>query len=289
MVFRRRYARRSTRYRRRTTRRIPRRTTRRVITRPRRSGYRSRRALLNVTSKKKQDNMLPYATNPDGSGGTPTSFGVPQSGGLFLWNATARDRVPSTGDYNASSLRESDVCYMRGLKERIVLTPSDSVSWMWRRICFTTKGGNSVFTPIANYIETSRGWNRLLVNSAGSTTAVAITSYIFKGTVNVDWIDNMTAKVDTQRVKLMSDTTRVIGSGNSVGRFHRYNRWYPMNKTLVYANDENGESETTDVVSTLGRQGMGDYYVLDIFKCADTATSHVLDFNPEATLYWHEK
>lgn len=237
--------------------------------------------------------MLPYATNPDGSGGTPTSFGVPSTGGVFLWNATARDRISSQGDPNASSLRESDTVFMRGLKERIVLTPSDDVSWMWRRITFTVKGASSVFTPIANYIETSRGWNRLLVNSNGSTTNTAIVSYIFEGAVNVDWLDVMTAKVDTNRVKLMSDRTKVIGSGNGRGRFHRYKYWYPMNKNFIYANDENGESESTDVVHSLGRQGMGDYYVIDFFKCAlpDTTTpaAHVLDFNPEATLYWHEK
>lgn len=235
--------------------------------------------------------MLPYSTNPDGSGGTPTSFGVPQSGGVFLWCATARDRVSSQGDANAGSLRESDTVYMRGLKERIVLTPNDSVSWMWRRITFTIKG--TQFGPIANAIETTRGWNRLLVNANSSTTQSSITSAIFEGTLNVDWIDTMTAKVDTQRVTLMSDRTKVIGSGNNLGRFHRYKFWYPMNKNFIYANDENGETETTEIYHALGKAGMGDYYVLDFFKCADpnaaSPTAHVLDFNPEATLYWHEK
>jgi len=233
--------------------------------------------------------MLPYATNPDGTGGTPTSFGVPQTGGTFLWCATARDRVSQDDDANASSLRSSDICFMRGLKERIVLTPNDDVSWMWRRITFTMKGATDIFTPIANYIETSRGWNRLLVNSQNSTTASAITTYVFEGAVNVDWLDTMTAKVDTSRVKLMSDKTRVLGSGNTRGRFHRYKFWYPMNKNLVYANDESGETETAEVLSSRGRHGMGDYYVLDFFKCADPSNPHLLDFNPEATLYWHEK
>nr|QJB18631.1 MAG: capsid protein [Genomoviridae sp.] len=287
------FRRRTTRYRRNGKR--PARATRYR----RRSGYYprikgrrptiSRRRLLNITSKKKMDNMLPYSTNPDGSGGTPTSFGIPQSGGLFLWNATARDRVSSQGDANALALRESDTVFMRGLKERIVLTPNDSVSWMWRRITFTTKGATSIFAPIAHFIETSRGWNRLLVNSNSSTTSTAITSYIFDGASGTDWNDFMTAKVDTQRVTLKSDITKVIGSGNSFGRFHRYKYWYPMNKNFIYANDEQGETESTDVVHSLAKGGMGDYYVVDFFKCADPAGTHTLDFNPEATLYWHEK
>lgn len=231
--------------------------------------------------------MLPYATNPDGSGGTPTSFGVTQAGGVFLWCSTARDRVSSQGDANAGSLRESDLVFMRGLKERIVLTPNTSVSWMWRRITFTVKG--VTFGPIANSIETTRGWNRLMVNSNGSTTAQAITSTIFEGAQNVDWLDTMTAKVDTQRVTLKSDRTKVIGSGNNLGRFHRYKFWYPMNKNFQYSNDENGETETTETYHSAGKMGMGDYYVLDFFKCADPSGTHTLDFNPEATLYWHEK
>jgi len=285
------FRRRTTRYRRNGKR--PARATRYR----RRSGYYprikgrkpmlTRRRILNITSKKKQDNMLPYTTNPDGSGGTPTSFGVPQTGGFFLWCATARDRVSSQGDANAGSLRESDTVFMRGLKERIILTPNTPVSWMWRRITFTVKGSN--FGPIANSIETSRGWNRLLVNSNNSTTSLGITTFVFDGAQNVDWFDTMTAKVDTQRVTLMSDKTRVIGSGNQLGRFHRYKYWYPMNKNFIYANDENGETESTETYHATGKAGMGDYYVLDIFKCADTGNTHILDFNPEATLYWHEK
>lgn len=176
---------------------------------------------------------------------------------------------------------------MRGLKERVILTPSNDTSWRWRRICFTIKG--DLFGPIGNRIETSRGWNRLLVNSAGSTTAQSLFGVLFQGTQSVDWLDVFTAKVDTGRVTLKSDITRILASGNSKGRFHRFNLWYPMNKNLVYANDENGEGETLDVISTTSKAGMGDYYVVDFFNANGGTASDVLDFNPEATLYWHEK
>ncbi|UJO02116.1 Cap [Molossus molossus associated gemykibivirus 3] len=279
------------RYSRRRTRRSagPRRRYRRTIRRTTRTMSRtSRRRILNLTSRKKQDNMLPYATNQDGSGGTPTSFGIPAStGGVFIWNATARDRVSSSAESNAVSLRTSDVCFMRGLKERIILTPNNDTAWRWRRITFTIKG--DVFGPIGNRIETSRGWNRLLVNSAGSTTLQSLQTVLFQGVQNVDWMDQFTAKVDTGRVDLKSDVTRILASGNSKGKFHRFNLWYPMNKNLVYANDENGEGETLDVLSTNSKHGMGDYYVVDFFSGLSTSAADTLDFNPEATLYWHEK
>ena len=62
-----------------------------------------------------------------------------------------------------------------------------------------------------------------------------------------------------------------------------------MNKNMVYANDENGEGETLDVISTASKHGMGDYYVVDFFNANGGTASDLLDFNPEATLYWHEK
>lgn len=145
------------------------------------------------------------------------------------------------------------------------------------------------FGPIANRIETSRGWNRLLVNSTASTTAQSLYGILFQGTQSVDWQDVFTAKVDTGRVTLKSDRTRILASGNSKGRFFKFNQWYPMNKNLLYANDENGESETLDVLSTTAKAGMGDFYVVDIFNSNGGTSSDLLDFNPEATLYWHEK
>lgn len=131
---------------RRSTRRVARRTRTRITRRPRTM---SRKRVLNISSRKKQDNMLPYATNPDGSGGVPASFGVPgNNGGCFVWCATARDRSSNLGDPTATSVRETDVIYARGLKERIRLTSNSARSWRWRRICFTAKGVEQLFgTP----------------------------------------------------------------------------------------------------------------------------------------------
>nr|QXN75568.1 MAG: capsid protein [Genomoviridae sp.]QXN75572.1 MAG: capsid protein [Genomoviridae sp.]QXN75576.1 MAG: capsid protein [Genomoviridae sp.]QXN75578.1 MAG: capsid protein [Genomoviridae sp.]QXN75580.1 MAG: capsid protein [Genomoviridae sp.] len=287
MVFRRSYAR-STRNRRRTTRRVPRRTTRRVISRrrPMRNRYRSRRALLNITSKKKQDNMQPFYTTDGGTTGGSAIINITgNQGGQFIWCATARDRINGS-DPTASATRESDLVFMRGLKEKIFISTTTPTSWRWRRICFAIKG-----TPFgfATGLQTSNGWSRMLWNRAGTTDAGTMNALVFKGVQNVDWNDLFTAKVDTQRVNLFYDKTRVLSSGNQQGKFFQDNRWYPMNKNLLYNNDENGEGEIDATFSVFSKPGMGDYYVMDLFDAAGGASGDSLQFRPEATLYWHEK
>lgn len=62
-----------------------------------------------------------------------------------------------------------------------------------------------------------------------------------------------------------------------------------MNKNLVFSNDEAGETETSDAFSTVGKAGMGDFYIYDIFQSIGTDAAQHLAFEPQATLYWHEK
>jgi len=291
MAFRRSYARRTTR--RRVTRR-PRRSTRRTVRRPigRRSIMRrtSTRRILNIASTKKQDNMIPFVTN---AAGVPTS-GVGRYGlagnqvGQFVWLATARDRIGS-GDPNAGSLRTSDVCYMRGLKEKVMLSTTNGSAWRWRRICFTAKGLVPPTGTVDSLEVSPNGWVRLLANQWTSALGNGFNSLIFKGTAGVDWTDVFTAKTDNTRVTIKFDKTFVITSGNSNGTVRMFNLWHPMNHNLVYDNDENGDNESGATRSTSGKAGMGDYYVMDYFVSVDAASSESLYISPEATLYWHEK
>lgn len=63
-----------------------------------------------------------------------------------------------------------------------------------------------------------------------------------------------------------------------------------MNANLLYDDDEAGTSMVPSYFSTEGRAGMGDYYVLDIIAAGSGATStDQLTFNPQTTLYWHER
>lgn len=268
----------------------------------------SNKRVLNLTSRKKRDTMLPVARG--GSSGTPVVGGINLTpnppnltrNNIMLWCPTARDLTTGIGQPKVSiadeATRTSSTCYMRGLKEVIEIQTNSGTAWQWRRICFTMKDpaqiGNSV--DYGPYFENSNGFARYLYNVSSGTSVDAnvlglIQNVVFKGEVNSDWTDRMTAPLDTRRISVKSDTTTIIQSGNSSGVLRRYNRWYPMNKNLVYDDDERGGSTTYgNVFSTSSKAGMGDYYILDIIIAGQgAADSDRMLFNPSATLYWHEK
>lgn len=294
----RRRTRRSYTRRRVSTRRVYRRPSRKTALRPRRRMM-SRKRILNIASVKKQDNMQPVVANNSGGGAVPGPYGYSAFGSAgtvvpaqFIWCATARDRVSnlSPGDPNASSVRTKDNVYMRGLKERILLQTNSNVPWRWRRICFTVKGLYASADGAVDSLENSNGWTRFISNFYNTNFGNHINTFLFKGSFGIDWNDVLTAKVDTQRVTVKYDVLRNINSGTNYGVLRSYKMWMPMNKSLVYANDELGESESSDTHSTQGKAGMGDYFIVDYFQSHAVATSNdSLSFEPQATLYWHER
>jgi len=183
---------------------------------------------------------------------------------------------------------------MRGLAENIEITTNDGLPWQWRRICFTLKGTaiNTVINSSSQstVLQTSQGYVRVVNTVFGNTQVGAIQSLLFRGAAGVDWSNIMTAPTDTTNVSIKYDKTVTICSGNEDGMIRNYRRWHPMNKNLVYADDEQGGGETFNAFSTTGKPGMGDYYVIDVFQPRTGGTSSsVLRFEPTATLYWHEK
>lgn len=259
----------------------------------------TKRKILNITSRKKRDTMLPFSgITPTQANGTPVAGAAVMNGsfGTYIigWIATARDQTQSStlpqGSVGDEATRTATTCYMRGLKESIQVQTSSGVAWEWRRICFKYRGSAVVSDQVANnlFLENSNGWVRA-TNILSQNTGV-LQSLLFKGSQGVDWQDFFTAPVDTRRVDLAYDKRTIIESGNANGLIRTYSRWHPMNKNLVYNDDENGGDEFTPVVSVSDKRGMGDYYVIDIIRAASGATSSdQMSFAPEATLYWHEK
>lgn len=249
----------------------------------------SRRRILNISSKKKSDTMLSYFQPQTGN---PTiGAGVNLSGDKTfygVWCATARDLTSGSNLPGNTSLRTSDVCYMRGLKERINFSTDTGASWRWRRICLTRKGA---WVGSNTELEVSpQGWTRYIYDQTNLPGQLSvITTDLFKGFQGRDWSDPFTAALDTDRQTIMYDRVSTMSSGNSAGKYFQKKLWHPMNKNLVYSNDEEGDSMSPDIRSTTGRAGMGDYYVVDIIQCVTGAAADHMTFNPEATLYWHEK
>ncbi|WGO62811.1 capsid protein [Genomoviridae sp.] len=312
-------------YRRSTTRRAraPRRyaayrkkyggTRRRYAGAPKRRTYRkrtmTRKRILDVTSRKKRDTMMPMTYN--NALGVPTNtlssgIPIPLQGGrvnMLYWCATARDLTSSLGKNTVTedAARTQTSVYMRLLSERIRIYTSSASPWFWRRIVFSGKGPDfwsSVAesappAPRNAYIETSFGLGRLLqqFDAAGGlpNQQAALFARLFKGANQIDWSDPMTAPTDSRRVSVMYDKTTTIRSGNQQSAALITRRTHYFNKNLVYDDDETGANEDQSFFSVESKQGMGDVYIVDLFNAPTATGSELLYFYPEASLYWHEK
>lgn len=264
----------------------------------------SRKGLLNVTSRKKQDTMLGYSNlandSSDGSNAFHLGAGILKGGRQYIipWIATARDMSPVEGflgSVTQKATRTSTECFMRGLRERIQLQTNNGTSWQWRRICFTFKGQYLVNATTGSetqryQIETSRGFARVMTDFNLGTAAEPLNNILFKGKQGIDWSSYFAAKTDNTRVNVMYDQTRIISSGNQNGVMRNFKLWHPMNKNLYYNEDEAGATTGDNVYSTESKRGMGDYYVVDyILAGTGSNINDLMSFEPDSTLYWHER
>ncbi|QCX29490.1 capsid protein [Plant associated genomovirus 12] len=265
----------------------------------------TRKRVLNIASVKKADTMGTTSVRADG-----TTFREPfvMNGDktyMIPWIATWRNfqtsSTNSTRGLRQDPTRSATSCYMRGLKENIQLGTNDGQCWQWRRICFTMKGDDIysnqstqfriAFQSSAGYQRVFCDWNNDKTN--GSTTypapSVMLAGPVFKGTLVRIGDDPFIAPVDPLRVTLKYDKTRYLRSGNNFGMLKTTRLWHPMNATLHYDDNENGGVEDGATVS-VKTHGMGDYYVIDLFRAATGAVAgSQLNLRSTSTLYWHEK
>jgi len=251
--------------------------------------------------------VSPTAITPDVTDG-PIAFNASDGIQVGLWCATQRSRDTGTPDVpgrvDEPATRTATKCFMRGLRQRALIQTSGSGAWIWRQITFTFysdflyRNHDGISDNIiARYsLETvPNGYRRALPFFNGglpsdATRLTQLFAYVFKGAQNTDWNNPITAKTHSERVRIKSDRTRKISSGNDAGVFRIYKDWFPMNHTLEYDEDEFGGVQGLGDLSSATRSSMGDYYVLDIFQPSIGATSdEQLVFDPEATLYWHER
>lgn len=268
----------------------------------------SRRRILDMTSVKKRDTMLAttYSTDTGTTVNTRRVAGTTvngQDGGFYVFCPTARDLLTSSNlpGYPAQqAARTSQFTYMKGYSERLRIQTNTGAAWFHRRICFTTRSSvfaTSTGTPTVTILpyadDTTRGMSRLWLNQANNNAATylgLVQGILFKGRRDSDWNDLITAPVDTARVDLKYDRTFTHRSGNANGMVKELKLWHPMNKGLVYDDDENGDAEDVSYFSVNDKRGMGDFYVIDIFQSTlPNSASDLININNTSTLYWHEK
>lgn len=267
----------------------------------------SRKSILNVTATKKRDTMIPgntFPPLPENVGALTVTSDIPA---VLLWNATAR-LLANTPGFNftmpVNAQRLSTTPFIVGLKESITIRTDTSNAWRWRRLVFTLKGAPPGFAdptdiPRTIYENTDAQGNieYQRVNTALPFPLVAdVYAFVFRGfginnvsATPQDWIDPITAPVNTSRITLMHDRVTSISSGNDTGVVRTYPRWHPVRKTLCYGDNEIGGAMNPSRVSTTAKPGCGDVYVMDIIVGNSEDSTDALSFLPTSTLYWHEK
>lgn len=269
---------------------------------------------MDIMSVKKKDQMVfASAPNPNPNPGTTLSVGTVLtitptttnknygSTHCVLFNPAARF-LTSSGP-GISPQRTATTVYNKGYSESILIIPSDSSVWWWRRIVFTLKGpitaalfnnGYIQAQAIANDITTRKLRDLTGNNAAGNDFVTGLDQLyllLFNGVFTTDWTSPINAPLDKKRVTVLSDRTTNLHSQNDVALPRRLKRYYPLNKNMVFDDDENGTTITPRNMSTQAKPGMGDVYVCDLFACPvpDNGESSTLAFSATGTMYWHEK
>ncbi|QCX35072.1 capsid protein [Blackfly genomovirus 8] len=275
--------------------------SKRSLIRKSRRSYRSRgtvsrKRILNVSSVKHRDAMIPADL-------TSVGYRSIADDDIILWCPTARSLDqhdnPLTATYaDPNATRNSQIVYMRGLREDVEISTSDSTPWFWRRVCFTMKGQFSpAAIPASHYVNTTLpGASRSQISYNRSTEPLSpaeravLRNFLFEGMNQVDYFRSVNAPIDKYRVTVMYDKTVIINSGSGNGVFRKKKLWHGMNHTLVYNDQEfAGDLVENNFFAVPGNvKSMGDYYVADFFESASGFTG-TLNFLPQATLYWHER
>lgn len=258
----------------------------------------SARRILNVTSRKKVDSMQPVVVLEDSTTtvGGYTSLAPLLS--LFVPNAR-NTRTPITNP----AVRNSSDIFAVGYKEKVLLTVDGGGTLMWRRVVFYLKGedlrramdsSDAGNIPNQLFDQTVEGGCRRVIGPLEGTTNARdeLQSYVFRGQEGVDWANQFTAPLDTRRITVKSDRTRVIRPGNDTGASRLFNLWYPIRRTISYEDDLESDVVGDRPFSTAGLRGVGDVYVMDIMAIVNDQseapfTSYT--FSPEGSFYWHER
>lgn len=267
--------------------------------------------MINMLAKKKRDSTLSTAgtgNNPAPTAAVdvrpirmlPSTVSAYHAGiHVLVFSPTFRWLQPNNADYVAQ--RTTTRPFYKGFAETFDVTTNDGSMWIWRRIAFSTKDVALipllVRANIAAQATSSSSTNRPMRDLSGEGTGnyqqglTNMYALIFKGIDQTDWVNPMTATTDNSRCNIISDKKYRIRSGNAAGVSRIVRTYIPLNKTLVYDDEENGVGMTSSSQTVTSKAGMGDMFVADFFSCeapVDPAGS-VLSVSSSSTTYWHEK
>lgn len=265
--------------RRRYTRRRPKMTSRRV---------------RDIASRKKYDTIFGATENDVQATGQANIFAGTN---YFMWCPTWRQRRTASTDEH---VRANQEVFMRGIKDRIMV--SATFSLIHRRVCFWSHRRIDDARPFVfdnpDVIDAPSYQRRNLV-ALYPNLDEEIFEYLFKGTVGFDYSENSRwdTPLDNKRVKVVYDKQYTITpnyaapDGAQFGKTLTRKLWHPINRKVLYDDDEEGADVNGSGWSAQTPESLGNYYVLDIFSTGqyiEGSTDQVGTYMPESTTYWHE-
>lgn len=252
------------------------------------------RRVRDIASRKKYDTIFGATSNDVQSTGQANIFAGTN---YFMWCPTWRQRRTASTDEH---VRANQEVFMRGIKDRIMV--SATFSLIHRRVCFWSHRRIDDARPFVfdnpDVIDAPSYQRRNLV-ALYPNLDEEIFEYLFKGTVGFDYSENSRwdTPLDNKRVKVVYDKQYTITpnyaapDGAQFGKTLTRKLWHPINRKVLYDDDEEGADVNGSGWSAQTPESLGNYYVLDIFSTGqyiEGSNDQVGTYMPESTTYWHE-
>ena len=150
-----------------------------------------------------------------------------------------------------------------GVKER--LDPYAVFPFVWRRVVFWTHQRFEQFRTIEGLGGTR--FRLGVTYGVSDLSAFDIQELMFKGSAGVDWDTTrpIDARLDTQRIRVVSDRKVNFNPNSEQGRYSLFKRWHPIRRKIIYDQQENGDDMTPNYWSTVSPTSSGNLYIVDFF------------------------
>ena len=163
---------------------------------------------------------------------------------ILAWSPTT---IPYNQIEHAPAHRNSQEIFFVGVKER--LDPYAVFPFVWRRVVFWTHQRFEQFRTIEGLGGTR--FRLGVTYGVSDLSAFDIQELMFKGSAGVDWDTTrpIDARLDTQRIRVVSDRKVNFNPNSEQGRYSLFKRWHPIRRKIIYDQQENGD----DMTQIIGR------------------------------------
>lgn len=195
-------------------------------------------------------------------------------------------------DFMAQPVRNKREIFWKGFAENIRFDTNSPNPLLVRRIVFSTPYRIELAGPVNdNTTQPTRvvSNGKHYIGLGNGPKNVDMLELLLAGKNQQDWNDPMTAKVDTSRVKVHSDRTLNIRSGNTGDAYRQFKFYDRINRKMVYDDEENANTvDPSGWAATAYGGNLQNIYCAYILLNLGS-----LNMNPNIyqmrTAYWHEK